>query len=55
MRKAGITFKRVQNQDGERFRRVVASPDPCASRRSGWSKDLFERGVIVIARAGGNR
>ena len=49
----GITFKRVQNQDGERFRRVVASPDPLRILEGRMVKDLFERGVIVIASGGG--
>jgi carbamate kinase len=49
----GITFKKVQNQDGERHRRVVASPDPLRILEGRMVKDLFERGVIVIASGGG--
>jgi carbamate kinase len=49
----GITFKKVQNQDGERLRRVVASPDPLRILEGRMVKDLFERGVIVIASGGG--
>jgi carbamate kinase len=49
----GITLKKVQNQDGERYRRVVASPDPLRILEGRMVKDLFERGVIVIASGGG--
>ncbi len=49
----GMTFKRTQNQDGNRYRRVVASPDPLRILEGRMVADLSERGVIVIASGGG--
>ncbi|NWF54503.1 MAG: carbamate kinase [Syntrophaceae bacterium] len=49
----GMVFKAVRNQDGERYRRVVASPDPLRILEGRMIKDLFDRGVIVIASGGG--
>ncbi len=47
-----MTFKRVP-MPGEHYRRVVASPDPLRILEGRMVKDLFERGVIVIASGGG--
>ena len=49
----GMVFKRIQNQEGEHYRRVVASPDPLRILEGRMVKDLFERGAIVIASGGG--
>jgi carbamate kinase len=51
--KSGMVFKRIQNQEGEHYRRVVASPDPLRILEGRMVKDLFERGAIVIASGGG--
>jgi carbamate kinase len=50
---AGMVFKRIQNPEGEHYRRVVASPDPLRILEGRMVKDLFERGAIVIASGGG--
>ncbi len=51
-KQGGMTFKRIQ-MPGEHYRRVVASPDPLRILEGRMVKDLFERGVIVIASGGG--
>ena len=48
-----LTFKKIQTSNGEHYRRVVASPDPLRILEGRMVKDLFERGVIVIASGGG--
>lgn len=48
-----MVFKRIRNQEGEHYRRVVASPDPLRILEGRMVKDLFERGAIVIASGGG--
>jgi carbamate kinase len=50
---SGMVFKRFQNQEGEHYRRVVASPDPLRILEGRMVKELFERGAIVIASGGG--
>jgi len=45
-------FKKI-NMQGERYRRVVPSPDPLRILEAKMVKELFERGVIVIASGGG--
>lgn len=50
--KPGLIFKKV-NAQGERYRRVVASPDPLRILEAKMIKELFEAGVIVIASGGG--
>jgi carbamate kinase len=51
-KQGGVTFKRIQ-ANGEHYRRVVASPDPLRILEGRMVKDLFDRGVIVIASGGG--
>ncbi len=48
----GHVFQKIEMK-GERYRRVVASPDPLQIVEAGLIKDLFESGVIVIASGGG--
>lgn len=50
--KPGHVFKKI-NMQGERYRRVVPSPDPLRILEARMVKELFERGVIVIASGGG--
>ena len=50
--KPGHVFKKI-NMQGERYRRVVASPDPLRILEAKMIKELFESGVIVIASGGG--
>jgi carbamate kinase len=48
----GHVFQRVEMK-GERYRRVVPSPNPLQILEGKVIKDLFESGVIVIASGGG--
>ncbi len=48
----GHVFQKVEMK-GERYRRVVPSPDPIWIVESKVIKDLYESGVIVIASGGG--
>jgi len=48
----GHVFQKVE-MEGERYRRVVPSPDPLQILEGKVIKDLFESGVIVIASGGG--
>ena len=48
----GHVFQKVEMK-GERYRRVVPSPDPLRILEGKVIKDLFESGVIVIASGGG--
>jgi carbamate kinase len=48
----GHVFQKVE-MEGERYRRVVPSPDPLWIVEAKVIKDLFESGVIVIALGGG--
>ncbi len=48
----GHVFQKVE-MEGERYRRVVPSPDPLWIVEAKVIKDLFESGVIVIASGGG--
>ena len=52
-KQGSFTFKKIQTNNGEHYRRVVASPDPLRILEGRMVKDLFERGVIVIASGGG--
>ncbi len=51
-RQAGAVFQRTPMKK-ELYRRVVASPDPLRILEGNLIKDLFGRGVIVIASGGG--
>ena len=51
-KKWGHVFKRVKMK-GERYRRVIPSPDPLRILEAKTIKDLLESGVIVIASGGG--
>jgi len=48
----GHVFQRIEMK-GERYRRVVPSPDPLRILEGKVIKDLFESGVIVVASGGG--
>jgi carbamate kinase len=48
----GHVFKKI-DMKGERYRRVVPSPNPLRTLEAKMIKDLFESGVIVIASGGG--
>ena len=50
--KPGLVFKKI-NMQGERYRRVVPSPDPLRILEARMIKELFESDVIVIASGGG--
>jgi len=51
-KQTGHVFKKITMQ-GERYRRVVPSPDPLRILEAKMIKGLFESGVIVIASGGG--
>jgi carbamate kinase len=51
-KQTGHVFKKI-NMQGERYRRVVASPDPLRILEAKMVKELFESGIIVIASGGG--
>lgn len=51
-RRPGYTLQRVKMK-GEHYRRVVSSPDPLRILEGRVVKDLFEKGVVVIASGGG--